>query len=531
NSLEHPPPTLLGDLYAYRQADGSFNNPHIPSLGQAGQPYARTVKPAGTRPAALPKPQVIFDLLMSRKKNGFTPHPSGLSSVFFYLASIIIHDLFKTSHTDPSVSLTSSYLDLSPLYGCNQAEQDKVRTFEHGKLKPDCFSEARILGFPPGVGCLLVVCPSSHQVVENLLLINEGNRFSPPADTLEPPALVEAWKKLDNKLFQTGRLIVCGLFVNIILHDYLRVIIGLNRTKSTWCLDPRIKSDKIKQGGGNHCSFEFNLVYRWHSVISQRDEQWFEDVSAVHLGTDLGEHNFHEHVKAMSEFLASIPEQPKERTFGGFKRGPDGRFDDDDLACLWKESVNDPAGAFGPNNTPPAMFVVEILGILQARKWGAASFNEFRQYFGLKPASTFEDINPDPLVSSRLRSLYGHPDHVELYPGLVSEDAKPSMEPGNGLCPPHTLSRAILSDAVALVRGDRFYTTDYHPQSLTNWGYDEVESNPEIDDGCMMNKLLLRSLPCSFKPDSIYTHFPLVTPSTNSEIMESLGRKKQYSFD
>jgi heme peroxidase len=149
--------------------------------------------------------------------------------------SVIIHDLFKTSHTDPSISLTSSYLDLSPLYGCNQAEQDKVRTFENGRLKPDCFAEARILGFPPGVSCLLVLFSRYHNwVVENLLKINEGNRFGPPAASLKSSVLDEAWKKLDNDLFQTGRLIVCGLFVNIILHDYLRVITGLNRTKSTW---------------------------------------------------------------------------------------------------------------------------------------------------------------------------------------------------------------------------------------------------------------------------------------------------------
>ena len=31
-------------------------------------------------------------------------------------------------------SKTSSYLDLSPLYGSNQKMQDSIRTFEHGKI-------------------------------------------------------------------------------------------------------------------------------------------------------------------------------------------------------------------------------------------------------------------------------------------------------------------------------------------------------------------------------------------------------------
>ena len=35
------------------------------------------------------------------------------------------------------------------------------------------------------------------------------------------------------------------------------------------------------------------------------------------------------------------------------------------------------------------------------------------------------------------------------------------LGPGSGICCGYTMTRAILGDAVALVRGDRFYTTDY----------------------------------------------------------------------
>ncbi len=70
-----------------------------------------------------------------------------------------------------------------------------------------------------------------------------------------------------------------------------------------------------------------------------------------------------------------------------------------------------------------------------------------------------------------MEALYGHPDNVELYPGILAEEAKQAFEPGSGLCPGFTISSAILSDAVALVRGDRFYAVDYSPSSLTNFGY------------------------------------------------------------
>lgn len=143
-----------------------------PRIGAARTPYARTVRPVTITPSYRPDPGTIFDSILVRK--GFTPHPTKISSVLFYLASIIIHgmatisqslgsaetekktDLFRTDHHDPNISNTSSYLDLSPLYGSNEEEQTAMRTFENGKIKPDCFSEARILGFPLGVGVLLI---------------------------------------------------------------------------------------------------------------------------------------------------------------------------------------------------------------------------------------------------------------------------------------------------------------------------------------------------------------------------------------
>ena len=87
-----------------------------------------------------------------------------------------------------------------------------------------------------------------------------------------------------------------------------------------------------------------------------------------------------------------------------------------------------------------------------------ASLNEFRKFFGLKPHDSFKSINPDPEIADLLRKLYDSPDMVELYPGLFVEDAKPRMDPGSGFAAPYTVGRAVLSDAVTLVRADRFNT-------------------------------------------------------------------------
>ncbi|GAA5852636.1 hypothetical protein JCM9279_004938 [Rhodotorula babjevae] len=52
---------------------------------------------------------------------------------------------------------------------------------------------------------------------------------------------------------------------------------------------------------------------------------------------------------------------------------------------------------------------------------------------------------------------------------------------GSGLAPGYSISRAILSDNAALVRGDRFFTTDYNAGNLTSAMWEDLK--PELDNG------------------------------------------------
>ncbi len=72
---------------------------------------------------------------------------------------------------------------------------------------------------------------------------------------------------------------------------------------------------------------------------------------------------------------------------------------------------------------------------------------------------------------------------------------------------------------------------DYHPKNLTNWGYNEVQYDLNIEQGCVFYKLFLRAFPKHFKSDSIYAHYPMTIPSENKKIMQSLGRADHYSYD
>jgi hypothetical protein len=150
--------------YAFRSADGSNNNPLFPTLGQAGSPYARSVPSTNISPkSALPDPGLVFDTLLKRDK--FTEHPGGISALFFAFADLVIHSIFNTNHTDWTINDSSSYLDLSVLYGNSEAQVDSVRRKDgSGKLWDDVFADSRLLHMPPASCALLVLLNRNHNV-------------------------------------------------------------------------------------------------------------------------------------------------------------------------------------------------------------------------------------------------------------------------------------------------------------------------------------------------------------------------------
>lgn len=309
----------------------------------------------------------------------------------------------------------------------------------------------------------------------------------------------------------------------------------MNRSESDWFLDPRADLDRGPPSGcGNQVSAEFNLIYRWHSAISTKDVAWIEE----HFCGILGDTNpesvpMHELLAKLNQWEQGIDKDPMKRCFKGMSRDEQGKVSDDDLVEIISSGIEDQANSFGARMIPKIMRSIDVLGMKQARSWNLASLNEFRQHFGLKKYTKFDQINPDPHVSEQLKRLYEVPDHVELYPGLLCEATKPNEIPGSGIMLPYTSARAILSDAVALVRGDRFYTTDHHPKNLTNWGFAEASSDPKVDRGCVIYKLFYNAFPKHFEENSVFAHFPLTIPDENRKILQNLGepsKAEAYSF-
>jgi hypothetical protein len=145
--------------------------------------------------------------------------------------------------------------------------------------------------------------------------------------------------------------VTCGLYINIILGDYLRTIVAMNRTNDSWVLDPRAQGPDIylqqgaPSGVGNHVSCEFNLIYRWHATLSQVDEKWMKDfMEKLFPGQDMGKISVDEFKLGLYKWIKTIDPDPAKRSVGGLKRNANGEFDDATLVDILTASTEDCAG-------------------------------------------------------------------------------------------------------------------------------------------------------------------------------------------
>ncbi|KAF9006152.1 linoleate diol synthase [Cyathus striatus] len=527
NDLTHPPATSVGTKYAWRTADGSYNNPDVPDLGKAGTPYSRSVQQTHPLPKnQLPDPGLIFDTLL--KRDGFVKHPGGLSSLMFSFAPLVIHSVFRTSHYDPNINETSSYVDLAPLYGNNQDEQDRVRVRD---------GRDRLLLLPPAVCAILVLFNRNHNyIAKKLLEINERGAYEDPSNLKsDDPASKAKLLAQEEEIFQTARLVNASWFAAVVFTDYFSTILGLVRDGNSWSLTPfdEIRKEDhslFERGKGNVCSVEFNCLYRWHSTTSIADQKWTESVF-----NQLFEGKSPEDLTAADFKMIARKAQAQQPdlshwTFGRLQRQPDGTFKDEDLAAILQNATEEPAAAFRARGTPEVMRLNEVMGIEMNRRWGVCSLNDFRRYLGLKPYSSFIEWNSDTEIAYAAEKLYGDIEYLELYVGLQAEEAKPLVD-GAGLCPGYTISRAILSDAIALTRGDRFYTHDFTPYNLTAWGFADCQRDPKAYGfGSTLGRLLLRTLPNDYTEKSVYTFFPLMTPEMMKKVLKKLDLLDAYDL-
>ena len=205
----------------------------------------------------------------------------------------------------------------------------------------------------------------------------------------------------------------------------------------------------------------------------------------------------------------------------------------------------------------------EIMGIEANRTWGVCSLNDFRKFLGLKSKRRALGIYPILTVMQRIPVSWNGTLTLKLLGPQksfmatlttwscmwVSRPRKPSLLWRERDCAQvfaliqmmltkthillgYTITRAILSDAIALTRGDRFFTQDFTPYNMTAWGFADCQRDPSAYGfGSTMGRLLLRTLPNDYTVDSIYTWFPFVHPESMEGFLKNLDKLDGYSLE
>ena len=130
-----------------------------------------------------------------------------------------------------------------------------------------------------------------------------------------------------------------------------RYTVGIQELNTAFLLNPYVGgstesevADTTPIAIGNQVSCEFNLISRFHMLMSDRDDRWTQDLMRTILpGKDSAKVSWKELYPALNVYLAA-DEDPSRRTLGNLTRGSDGTFDNASLITILTQSTEDCAG-------------------------------------------------------------------------------------------------------------------------------------------------------------------------------------------
>jgi hypothetical protein len=148
---------------------------------------------------------------------------------------------------------------------------------------------------------------------------------------------------------------------------------------------------------------------------------------------------------------------------------------------------------------------VGALEIIRDRERGIPRYNKLRELIGLKPFATFEEF-ASPEDARDLREVYASVDDVDLLTGLYAEKRHPShpdeQDPDRAtrrLLYTETSFSLFLNMSSRRLLTDRFFTSEYTPDTYTQAGLDWVDCAGSCGEGPAqhdaMKRILLRHFP------------------------------------
>lgn len=365
----------------------------------------------------------------------------------------------------------SHWWDGSQIYGNNQADQNKLRSFQDGKLLlatngrlPIDADGVEIAGFKRNwwLGLDLM-----HQ-----LFVQEHNSI---ADRLK--ASYPLWN--DQQLFDHARLVNVAVMAKIHTVEWTPGILNNPILKqgmdANWYgfdsaggtkVDPlKFIKDPVLDGivGGKTENYgipyslteEFTSVYRLHSLLPESlDIRANEDGHALEMipvekTRDSDAHAFLDRLSMTDLFYSMGTQHPGQLTLNNYPK-------------------------FMQNLSIPVVGKMDLgtTDLVRDRERGVPRYNEFRRLLNLHPISKFEDLTDDPVVLEKLHRLYGNVEKIDLLIGTLAESHRP-----DGFGFGETQFQIFLLMASRRLESDRFFTTDFRAEVYTPEGLAWVQKS------------------------------------------------------
>jgi hypothetical protein len=494
-----------------RSADGTYNDLSSPTMGSAGTRFGRNVPLEQTSVShgnvLRPNPREVSLKLLTREK--FIPATS-LNLLAACWLQFMVHDwlqhgknqsgdpwvvplvdddpwphhpmhISRTRHdptrpegvqASPSFANTvTHWWDGSQIYGSDATTQMKVRSGNGGRLRVEPNGllplEAGLYQDATGVTANYWVGLSLMHTLFTL----EHNSISDRLHAEYPD-----WS--DENLFDHARLVNTALMAKIhtvewtpgiLNHPTLRIAMNANWW-GLWGKWVKLHLGRLSKGATwsgipgspqDHFGIPFSItedfiaVYRMHPLIPD--------------DFDLRSHRNDQGIRT-----CSFPDTAFQHTRTLMEQVPI-------TDLLYSFGTMNP-GAITLHNFPRSLQRLErangtlvdlaAIDILRSRERGVPRYNRFRELMHKKPVVSFEELASDPKDAQLIREVYeGDLESVDLMVGLFAEP----LPKGFGFS--DTAFRIFALMASRRLNSDRFFTTDYRPETYTMAGMRWVNDN------------------------------------------------------
>ena len=276
----------------------------------------------------------------------------------------------------------------------------------------------------------------------NTLFLREHNRLCGVLEDANP-----GWD--DERVFQTARNVNVVQLIKIVVEEYI------NHISPYWF---RLLGDpspcyRAAWNRPNWIPVEFNLLYRWHSLVPEQVVWGGQMVPTTDLLFD---------------------NRPLLR---------------DGLDAGFAGASRTKASQMGLFNTAEFLWEAEQASVVQGRENQLASYNEYRKEMGYPQVTRFEQISSDPAVVEGLRRVYDHVDRIEFFAGLFAEEVHPRA------AVPGLIGRMVAADAFShaltnpLLSPSVFGSKKARDATFTPQGVQSIEATSTLSDLLARNRL------------------------------------------